>query len=262
MNKLEVFFLTYGEAYLKSIADLLQEIDREQMPSIRAAADLVAESIANGGVLHIFGTGHSHMLAEELFFRVGGLAPVNALLESGLMLHEGPLKASRLEKISGYAECILDNVETKPGEVIVIISNSGVNAVPVEMAVAAKERGLRVVALTSVKTSRALSPRNRHNLRLMEAAEIVLDNCVDYGDALIEKPGVGMRVGPGSTIAGAAILNALVVEVAVQLQERRIAPPVYASANLPGGAEHNIGLIRRYRSRIAGLYQYRGEDEP
>lgn len=258
-HELGVFSLSYGETYISSVRDLIQEIEQSQMPRIRAAADLVADSLGKGGVLHLFGTGHSHLLAEELFFRVGGLAPVNAIFEPSLMLHEGPAKSSRLEKVTGYAGCILDGIETRPDEVMIVISNSGINAVPVEMAVLAKERGLRVIALTSVKTSVALAPKNKHGLRLMEVAEIVLDNLADYGDVLVELPGSERRLGSGSTIAGAVILNALVVEVAARLQASGVAPPVYASSNLPGGAEYNAGLLRRYQGRIRSLYQYGGE---
>jgi uncharacterized phosphosugar-binding protein len=146
----------FSQKYLEKLGMLLQKAIETQWRVIKEAGELVAEAIVQGGILHVFGVGHSHMLAEEAFFRAGGLAAVNAIFEPSLMLHEGVLKSARLENLTGFAQILLDHYEVKEKDVLLLISNSGVNAVPVEMAIEAKRRNVPTIAITSVRYSQAV----------------------------------------------------------------------------------------------------------
>jgi uncharacterized phosphosugar-binding protein len=190
---------------------------------------LVADALADGRTFWVFGTGHSHLIAEELYGRAGGLADVRAVLEPGVMLHEGLLKSSLLERLGGLAEVLLEIHEVGPGDVILIASNSGRNAVPVEFAVGARQAGAKVIALTSLKHSKAVSSRAPGGQRLFEVADVVIDNCGVPGDALIDV--AGSRTGSTSTLVGTLLAQALVVEVVTLLADRGQAPTVLRSLN-------------------------------
>ncbi len=239
--------------YFQVVRKLMARVEETQVAAIDKAAGTIADTIAKGGVLHLFGTGHSHMLGEELFYRAGGLVPVNMIFEPGLMLHQGAAKSTRLEKLPGYAKLILEEADTRAGEPIIIISNSGINEVPVEMALEAKAQGLVVIALSSLATATAALPRHASGKKLFEVADICLDNCVTPGDAALELPGLAQKVGPVSTLLGGLILNVLIIRVIERLIEAGQVPPVFMSSNLPGGPEHNEKVMARYRQRIKGL---------
>lgn len=239
--------LAFGEGYLEHLIELMTKLIESQMPAIKKAAELVATAIAKGHIVHVFGVGHSHILAEEAFFRAGGLAPVNAILEPCLMLHEGASKSTRLENIAGLAQVLLDYYEVKQGDVLIIASNSGVNLVPVEMAVFAHNRGVSTVAITSVNYSRMLKGQGK---ALFEVADVVIDNMGEPGDAFMELPGVPQRVGPTSTVVGTAIINTIMIEAIYTLQRMGLQPPIYMSSHLPGAMAHNLKLVQRYRERI------------
>lgn len=209
---------------------------------------MIADPLAEGRILHYFGPGHSHMLGEELFYRAGGLAPVNAILEPALMVNYGAGKSSKMERLPGLAKIVLDESSVKSGDVI-----SGVNQVPVEMACEAKAAGVKVVALTAVEYSRATPLRNDRNVRLCEVGDVVIDTLVLYGDAAIEVDGVAQKIAPVSTVIGAAIVNAITIGVVENLVARGIDPPIFKSANIPGGMEHNAKLLERYRPMIKSL---------
>ncbi|MCL4514184.1 MAG: SIS domain-containing protein [Firmicutes bacterium] len=243
----------HATQYFQIVRKLMARVEETQVAAIDKAAEVIADTIAKGGVLHIFGTGHSHMLGEELFYRAGGLVPVNMIFEPGLMLHQGAAKSTRLEKLPGYAKIILEEAGTRAGEPIIILSNSGINAVPVEMALEAKAQGLVVIALSSLAMATAAQPRHSSGKKLFEVADICLDNCVIPGDAVLELPGLAQKVGPISTLLGALILNVLIIRVIERLIEAGQVPPVFMSSNLPGGAEYNEKVMARYRQHIRGL---------
>jgi len=242
-----------AEKYLQVAAAVLEKVHREQLPQIQAAAELIADAIAAGGMLHAFGTGHSHMLAEEIFYRAGGLCCANAMLDPGLDLMAGALRSTALERLPGYAAAVFADYRIEPGDVMIIASNSGRNAVPVEMAMLAREKGVKVVAITSLAHSRSLPSRHASGKRLFELADVVIDNCGVPGDAAVEIPGLDERVGPTSTVAGAAIVNALVAEVCARLWARGVRPPLIVSANLDGSDARNRELMETYGSRLRHL---------
>jgi uncharacterized phosphosugar-binding protein len=221
-----------AEGYFGKALAIAQQAAETQLGAIRLAARLVADALAGGKRFWVFGTGHSHALAEELYGRAGGLADVRAILEPGLMLHEGLQKSSLLERLPGLAGVLLEINQLESGDVVLIASNSGRNAVPVEFALGARERGAQVVALTSMAHTTATTSRAPGGQRLFETADVVLDNCGVPGDALIEVPGSPERTGATSTMIGAMLLQALTVEVVTRLAERGETPNVLRSLNV------------------------------
>jgi uncharacterized phosphosugar-binding protein len=239
--------------YSQAVLRLINTIARSQGQSLEKAALAVFASLQAGGVFHIFGSGHSHAVAEEAFHRAGGLVPVNVIQEVFLTPLTPPRVSGQLERVSGLAKPILDGHDLRPAEVLMVISNSGINPVPIEAALEGRSRGLTVIALTSLNHSRAMPSRHPDGKRLFEVADIVLDNCGEPGDAAIPFDGLPGRVGPTSLVAGAYIINSLVCRVVELFLERGLMPPVYQSANVPGGDEHNQRLEAKYRGRVRGL---------
>lgn len=236
--------------YHTAVVRLIEEIQKTQADAIERAAGRIFESLVRDGVLHVFGSGHSQALAAEAFHRAGGLVPVNALMEDFLSPLRPPGKSGRLERVSGIAAILLDHYDVRAGEVLLIVSNSGINAVPVEMALEAKARGASVIALTSVAHARAVASRHPSGQRLFEVADIVIDNAGEPGDAAVHYEGLSVKVGATSLLAGAYIINSLVCRVVEVHLAQGLVPPVYMSANLPGGDEHNRQLEAKYRTRI------------
>ena len=221
-----------AEEYFGKALAIAHQAAETQLGAIRVAAGLVAEALAGGKRFWVFGTGHSHTLAEELYGRAGGLADVRAILEPGLMLHEGLQKSSLLERLPGLAAVLLEVNQLASGDVVLIASNSGRNAVPVEFALGARERGAQVIALTSLAHTTSTTSRAPGGQRLFETADVVIDNCGVPGDALIEVPGSPELIGATSTMLGAMLVQALTVEIVTRLAERGETPNVLRSLNV------------------------------
>ena len=238
--------------YITNIHSLLDTLLETQADAMTQAANAVADTLQQGGMVYTFGTGHSHMLAEELFYRAGGLVRVCPILDDGLMLHTSASRSSQLERLSGYAATLLDGgIDPTEKDIIFLFSNSGRNAVPVELALETKKRGVRTVCITNLAQSSQATSRHSSGLRLFEICDIVIDNCGQIGDAAIA---VGeYRCGPTSTVIGAAILQAIVCAVVDQLQSRGVTPEVFCSSNVDGGDEINSRYIRQYRGAIPML---------
>jgi uncharacterized phosphosugar-binding protein len=230
-----------ARAYLVEVARRLA--DPALAATLEPAVEAVLASVRAGGLTYVFGTGHSHLLALELHYRAGGPAFVVPVLDESLMLHEGALASTAREREAGVAGQVLGRYPISSRDVLVVISNSGVNAVPVEAAQAGKAAGARVVALTSLGYSAAAA---KGRVRLADLADVVIDNGLPPGDAMAALPGTPLRAGPGSTAIGAAMLQALFAEVAARLAAEG-PPPIYLSANMPGAEDHNRDLIERYR---------------
>jgi len=236
--------------YYQAIMRLLGQIQRTQYAGIEKAARLVFDCLQRDRVLHVFGSGHSHAVAEEAYHRAGGLVPVNLVQESFLTPQTPPSRSGQLERVSGIARVLVEAFDLRAGEALVVISNSGINAVPVEMALEARERGLQVVAITSLEHSRQSVSRHPSGKRLFEVAGVAIDNGAPPGDAAVEYGGVGVKVAPVSLITGAYIMNSIVCRVVELYLAKGLAPPVYLSANVPGGDEHNRALEAKYRGRL------------
>lgn len=238
--------------YIEKVQQLIEEC-KSQSGTINEGAKLIAHSIKNNGVLHVFGCGHSQMYAEEIFYRAGGLVPVNPILEPSLSLRPSAPKSTWFERLEGYASLIWDNLETHPEEVVLIASTSGRNAVPVEMAMEAKKRGLYVIALTSSYFSEGVEPRHPSGKKLHDIADLVLDGKAPKGDAIIELPSLEAKFGPVSSVVGFTLIQALVVEVVNKLVEDGVKPPIWVSSNLDEGDSINRKYIQEYKNRITCL---------
>lgn len=234
--------------YMERVRALLDTIVRTQMEAIAAAAKAVVRTIEQDGLVYLFGTGHSHMLAEEGHYRAGGLAPVCPILNTSLMLHESAVTSTLFERMPGLGPILLSRYQITDKDTFFVFSNSGVNAAPVEAAMAAKERGATVIAVVALAYASQVAPRV-HNKKLPDVADIVIDNQGVPGDALVEIGDTDLRTGPASTIAGAFILNAILTEAAWRLAAAGHTPPVYISANMAGATEHNMRLVVAYRRR-------------
>ncbi len=239
--------------YTAATLKLIGRIEETQHEVLDQAAEVIFGSLKQDGVLHVFGSGHSIAVAQEAFHRAGGLVPVNLLQEAVLSPLTPPAVSGKMERLPGIAAIILDRHDLRPGEVLIVVSNSGINAVPVEMAVEGRQRGLFVIALTSVTHSRLVPARHPSGKRLFEIADLCLDNCGEEGDATVAFPGWDTRVGPTSVIAGTFLINRLICSVVQRYLAEGLSPPVYMSANVPGGDEHNRRLEEKYRGRISLL---------
>lgn len=233
-----------GGRYLDRVQELLAELRTTQWPAISLASERVADALEAGREIHAFGTGHSHMLAEELFYRAGGLVRVRPLLFDGLMLHVSAPLSTSLERLTGLADALIADHGVHEGDIVIVASNSGGNAVTTELVRAVHELGAVVIAVTSITHATSDSARATALPRLHEAADIVIDNGGAVGDAAVEVPGIPRRVGPTSTVIGATILNTIVVQAVELLVQRGAPPQIYASSNTLGGDAVNTGFAQ------------------
>ena len=232
--------------YHKVIRDLLTTIKEKEKNKMNLVAEKVAKSVEKDGIVHFFGAGHSHILCEDVFYRAGGLVPINPLLDTNLILHNGALRSSRLERMTGYAETFIESCDIRPREVVFVISTSGRNGAPIDVALLAKEKGAEVVGITSLEYSMSQPSRHPSVKRLFEVCDIYIDNCCPKGDALLTLEGFPMPFSPGSTIAGAYIIQTILSTAIKIMVDKGITPPVFLSGNLEGGDEHNKKLIEMY----------------
>jgi uncharacterized phosphosugar-binding protein len=240
--------------YIDQVIRLLEEVRDTQEEAIEQAAQALAKALLNDHLIYVFGASHAGILAQELFYRAGGLVPVNPILPPGLTTDVRPVTlTSRLERLEGFGAQIMAESPVQAGDVLIVHSVSGRNAAAVEVAQGGKQRGAYVIAVTSLEYSRSVTPRKAGMPRLFEVADLVLDNRAPVGDAVVELPGLAQKVAPVSTVTGAAILNEVVARTAAILMERTGDPPVFMSANLDGGDEHNQRWLKHYGTRLTYL---------
>jgi len=234
----------FGEL-AETVFGIIRRVLDEEARNLEMASELVAESIASGGLEYVFGTGHSMLVALEVFHRAGELVRVYPMLDLSLLGFPSATRASLLERLPGYAKALADSVRVVPNSVLIVVSNSGKNAVPVELAHEMRSRGVKVVAVTSVEYSRRLKPENPLGKRLYEVADVVVDNKVPEGDAAYEL-GDGTRVFPVSTIVNSFIVHAVNARAVEILLSRGLEVEVWASVNIPGGRERNLRYLSKY----------------
>lgn len=240
------------ETYFEIVRGQLDAIFTQQRDALGRGADWVAETLLAERFVYVFGSGHSHTLAEEAFYRAGGLVRASAILDENLMVHRSATESTAWERKEGYAAQVLARYPLGRGDLLIVVSNSGRNPAPIEMATEATGRGARVLAITSREGSAELRSRHSSGKKLQDVAGLVLDNRAVPGDACVALPGLEQRVGPTSTITSAAILNGIFVEAAARVLERGGVPEVWASANTAAEGL-NVGFLERYRGRIRHL---------
>ena len=229
--------------FLAPAAALLHRIEGTQGDALAEASRLCAEAIGAGGLVHVFGTGHSRIPVEELFPRYGSYPGFNPIVELSMTFHTGVVgangqrQAMYIERVEGLAEQILANFELGPPDAMLVFSVSGVTAVPIEMAQGARRRGLPTIVVTSMEQSRAGESQHSSGTRLLDHADVVIDMCTPAGDAMVPVDGLATPVAPGSTIAAVGIANEIKAQTAVLLAERGALPPVLTSAALVGPEE-------------------------
>lgn len=237
--------------YFEQINSILSKVVESQLPQIEQASRIIANSIMNDGWLYVFGSGHSHMVAEEFFYRAGGIVRVYPILDTTLMLHEGAVKSSAIERLSGYAKSLLDDYPVKENDVIIIASNSGRNAVPIEMAIEAKLRNMKVIAITNLEHSTTVNSRHKSGKRLFELADVVIDNCGQFGDACIDIN--GRKIAPTSTVICSAIVNSIVAGIAEEFSNKNFSGEFFTSSNTDEGEQKNISHIKKYKNFVRQL---------
>jgi len=241
-----------SKQYISEIIKLLQKIAEEEEEAINNAANMMADAIQNGQRIFAFGCTHSSITVQDIIYRAGGLMLVNPVYAPGLSsldVHPNTI-TSAIERLQGYAEVVLDNHPIQKGDVLIVVSVSGRNAVPIEMAKIAKERGIKVIGITSQKYTGEVESRHPSGKKMYEFADIVLDNKVEKGDAVLSAEGVPTRFTPASGITSIAVLQSLTTATIEELLSRGFTPPIFIAANVDGGAEHNQRMLEKFRDRI------------
>ncbi len=240
-----------GDRYIQIVTDTTKKAWETQQDKFKILKDRMVQTIREKHSIYLFGCSHAGILAEEMFYRTGGLALINPIFFPGFMLNTRPVTmTSQLERVPGIGKILLDQNHVKEGDFLLIHSVSGRNTVPVEMAEEARKRGVFVACITNLAYSQSVTSRAPSGKHLFEVSEVVIDNCGDLGDAAISVPNLAERIGPTSTAVGTALLNALVVNVIETLVQAGEVPPIFMSANLDGGDEHNKKMMEEYADNI------------
>lgn len=239
--------------YYNGILNILDKIFSQEIDKIETAAKMIKETLDNGSTVHIYGSGHSQIFAQELFYRAGGLATINAMLDLGSSLYSGALKSTEIERLTGYGKVLVNYYDVSEGDVVIVVSTSGRNPVPIDVALGSKEKGAKVIAITSLEFSSKFDSRHPSGKRLFEVADLVIDSHVPAGDALVSYENTELKAAPSSTVATASILNSIIARIVeLYIKEGKL-PPVWLSSNLPQGDEANKEIIRKYKNRIKHL---------
>ena len=251
-----------GLDYFEQAQAIISRVRDNEMGAIEKAADICANSIAGGGLVHLFGTGHSRIFVEEMFPRHGSFAGFHPIVELSLTFHNpvvganGQRQAMFLEHVEGFGKIILRNFVLKEPDCFLIFSNSGVNEVVIEVAMEAKKKGLPVIAVVSKDHCLNSAPKHSSGMRLPDVADVTIDNGTPAGDALVKIEGLEDLVGPGSTIGAGVVTNTLKVEIADRLTKMGQPPLVLTSSYFLGEASKKRfdDVYDDYRARVQRVY--------
>ncbi|MBE6952415.1 MAG: SIS domain-containing protein [Ruminococcaceae bacterium] len=239
------------DLYFNEVSRILDTVRTTQRDAIEQAAQAFCDAIAQKRNIFAFGCSHGGMMAMELFYRAGGLIPINYIRAPGMMLELTPITmTSEMERMEGFGDMILKNTPAKSGDVLFIHSVTGRNAVPIDMARTAREMGMTVIVMTNLNSSKSQPSRHSSGTKLYDHADILLDNCGCIGDSSLKLEGLAEKTAPTSTIAGAAICNSIVARSIELMIEAGIEPPVFLSANVEGGDEHNARMLEKYKDNV------------
>lgn len=236
--------------YMNQITKILDQVYQVNKENIKIVANKVADCIMNDHLVDIFGTGHSSLLSTEMYSRAGGLANVNPLLDPVAMMEFGGERSCLMERTSGIADVLYDYYQIHKDDVMIVISNSGRNAMPIEMAARGKKEGNFVVVLTSYEISKQATSRHASGKKLYEYGDIILDNCAGYGDCCMNVDGID--TGAVSTITGAFILHTIETEATKIMVEKGFRPYVFQSQNIANYDNSKVGAL--FKDRIRHLY--------
>ena len=239
------------EKYFDNLFSVLDTVRRTQFDAMEQAAELMRDTVKAGHNLFAFGCSHAGLLALELYYRTGGMALINPIKAPGLCLDVDPATfTSQIERLPEYGRLICDNNPIGEGDCVIIHSVSGRNTVTVDFALRCREKGARVIALTSFEAGKANPSRHPSGKLLKDCADIALDNCGCVGDGSVQLEGLPEKVGPTSTAVGAAMLNAVMTRCVELLTQDGLLPPVFMSANVEGGDRHNAEMLAKYKEHI------------
>jgi uncharacterized phosphosugar-binding protein len=241
-----------SDTYLTGLISLLNKIRDEETENLEKAAEIITDAIESGNRIFGFGCTHSSLPIQDLVYRAGGLILVNPIYGPGIdSLNVRPAKmTSAFERLEGYAKVLLDNYPIEKGDILILVSVSGRNAVPVEMAKIAKERGIKVIGITSYNYTKKVESRHPSGKKMYEFADVVLDNKVPKGDAMVEAEGFPVKFSPASGVTSIALLHSLTTLVIERLLARGVEPPITIAANVDGSGEHNDRIWKEYGDRI------------
>ncbi|QQK06945.1 sugar isomerase domain-containing protein [Miniphocaeibacter halophilus] len=242
--------------YFDKIIEKLKIVEKEEKYKIEGTIDLLVEAIEKKQSIYIFGASHAGILTQEMYYRAGGLMVINPIFGREIMLDTEPITlTSQMERLEGYGENLGKTVDFKENDVLILHSVSGRNSVILDLGLYAKKKGVKIIALTNLEYSKSVESRHSSRKKLYELADITIDNHGDIGDAMCEIEGLEQKVGPSSTVVGATILNTIVSEVCKKLIENgKVHPPIYYSANLDGGDELNKKLKDEFKELIHYRY--------
>jgi uncharacterized phosphosugar-binding protein len=248
----------FGNTYLGLIIERLQRIVATQEAKIRAAAALLTEQVRNDRLIHVYGVGgHSFVGSEEFFYRAGGLANISPMFELSLGLCAGGQKSTMLERVPGIGDKIVRAHRLGEGDVLIITSVYGMNAATIDAALEAKKRGVKIIAISSIEfarsTPKGFQARHPSDQDLCEIADITIDNHVPPGEVLVDLPDYPQRIGGSCNVLACFCINWLVMETIQHCLQAGLEPPVWRSANVPGGDEFNAALLDKYTPRVKAL---------
>ena len=245
------------QKYLEEEISALRRIEQTQRENIDKAARILADCTKKGGIIRVFGCGHSHLVADDVFYRSATLGNVQAVLEEAVSGNTQITKSGFLEKMEGYAENIVNYYRFEPDDAVICISNSGNNAVTLEFARICQERGYQVIVLTNTEYSAMLKPRHSSGKHLMDFGDVVLSNCSAIGDAVVDIEGLPMKVGSTSPIPFLFLINAILAEAVDLCVKDGFIPDVYFNGSLrvnnPAVGDHNFAIIDKYFYRMRNL---------
>lgn len=250
--------MSEGQKYLSDIVAILNKFEREQAGNLEKAAEIMAKAISEDKLIHVYaGGGHTWLPVAEIFYRAGGLACINPFMDLGLSPFSQALHYMKFERLPGYGRAVVDYYDPKKGDIVLIIHNIGVNPATIDAALACKERGCVVVAISSsdwqAKVPKGHLIRHPSNKNLFDIADICIDDYNPFGDAIVNVEGLDTPIGPVSNVVDFYIVHRLEIEIVKKLIKMGIEPPVWKSANVPGGDEYNRKHLERYFNRIKYL---------
>lgn len=244
--------MTTTEEYIGIVKGQLEDIEENESENILKAAHLMKDTLINDGLIYVFGSGHSQIFSIEMFYRAGGLVPVNPMLEASVAMNTGTM-TSEYERVTGIGTKIFEKSGMKEGDTLIVVSHSGRNPMPIELARAASKAGIKVITIVSSEFMKGVSSREASGKFVKDYAEIVIDNHCIYGDAVLEFDGLDMKAVGTSSILSITILESMVANTIELCLEEGYTPPIWVSGNVDDGDKKNNENYLKFRSRIPFL---------